>query len=82
MTSRFKNTSNLGTRLRWQKDKEIAQKTPGNIVPNILGAFIRTKKIGNLVYYYLVKSYFLSGRIQQKVLRYYGVRPPRKAGPK
>jgi len=70
---------NLGTTSPWERDKEIAQNTPKNVMPNIPGAFIRQKKVGLLVYYQLVKSYRRGEKIKQKVLRHYGLRPPRGA---
>lgn len=69
----------LGTTSPWEKDRETARKSPESVVPNIQGAFIREKKIKGLVYYQLVKSYRVGEKIVQKVLRHYGVRPPRGA---
>ena len=34
--------------------------------------FLRTKKINNNYYYYLVKSVRINGKIRQKVVRYIG----------
>jgi len=74
-----KNTRELkvGTTLPWDRDREIAQKTSENVMPNIPGAYIREKRRGKLVYYYLVKTYRTPEGLKQKTLRYYGVRPPR-----
>ena len=69
----------LGTTSPWERDKKIARNTPRNVVPSIPGAFIREKKVGGLVYYQLVKSYRVGEKIVQKVLRHYGLRPPRGA---
>jgi len=69
----------LGTTLPWEKDREIAQKSPKTVVPNIPGAFLREKRIKGLVYYQLVKSYRIGEKIAQKVLVHYGLRPPRGA---
>ena len=35
-------------------------------------AFLRVKKINNNLYYYLVKSVRIKGKIRQKVVRYIG----------
>ena len=73
------DTAKLGMSVALARDREIAQNTPKNIMPNIEGASIRHKKIGGLVYYYLVKHYWHEGKSHQKVLRYFGLRPPRAA---
>ena len=73
-----KNTpENLGTTSAWERDREIARKSPKNVVVSIPGAFVRTHKIGGLIYYQLVKSYRVGDKIKQKLLVHYGVRPPR-----
>ncbi len=35
-------------------------------------AFLRSKKINNKLYYYLVKSIRVHGKVRQKVVRYIG----------
>ena len=35
-------------------------------------AFLRTKKVNNNYYYYLVKSIRIKGKIRQKVVKYIG----------
>jgi len=81
-TDDFTRTTKLGTKADFERDKEIAQKTAENVMPNIPKAYIRTKLIKGFLYYYLVKAYRLindKGKLvmRQKVLRYYGARPPR-----
>lgn len=39
-------------------------------------AFVRKKKQGSRVYYYLVESYREGGQVKQRVLRYLGTHPP------
>ena len=78
MSNRKYNEPKVGTTLPWERDREIAQKVPKNVVPNIRGAIVRTKKRRGLVTYQLVKSYRTGEKIVQKVLVYYGVRPPRR----
>jgi len=73
----FTHTTKLGTKADFERDKEIAQKTAENVMPNIPKAYIRTKRIKGFLYYYLVKAYRIEGKVRQKVLRYYGARPPR-----
>ena len=76
-TDDFTYFTKLGTIADFKSDKELAQKTPGNVMPNIPKAYIRAKLIKGFLYYYLVKAYRIDGKVRQKVLRYYGVRPPR-----
>ena len=52
-------------------------------------AFIRTKKVKNHTYYYLVESYTENGRMKQRILKYLGKEIPeeylheyRKRGPR
>lgn len=42
-------------------------------------AFVRTKRQGDRLYYYLVETYYPEGysKPRQRVLRYLGTRPPR-----
>lgn len=68
----------LGTTLAFERDRKIAQNTPENVMPSISGAWIRWKKISGRPFAYLVKTYYIDGKRRQKVLRYYGVRAPRK----
>ena len=70
-------TTKLTTTSPWERDREIARKSPKNVVVSIPGAFVRTHKIGGLIYYQLVKSYRVGDKIKQKLLVHYGVRPPR-----
>ena len=39
-------------------------------------AFVRAKKHGNRVYYYLVENKWVDGKVRQKVLKYLGTIPP------
>jgi hypothetical protein len=39
-------------------------------------AFVRSKKIKGNLYYYLVESKRVNGRVMQKVLRYFGSQQP------
>ena len=41
-------------------------------------AFIRTKRQGNRIYYYLVESKRDGKKVRQKVIKYLGVEPPTK----
>lgn len=68
----------VGISAALKRDRETARNTPANIMPNIQGASIRTKKRGLRVYFYLVKHYWDGKKSLQKVLRYYGKEPPRK----
>ena len=76
-TDDFTHFTKLGTMADFKRDKELAPKTPENVMPNVPRAYIRTKRVRGFLYYYLVKAYRIDGKIRQKVLRYYGVRPPR-----
>ena len=76
-TDDLTHNTKLGTKANFERDKEIAQKTAENVMPNIPKAYIRTKRIKGFLYYYLVKAYRIEGAVRQKVLRYYGARPPR-----
>jgi len=58
----------LGTKANFEYNKAIAQKAPKGVVPKIRGAYVREKKIGRFHYKYLVKSYRIGHKIQQKVL--------------
>jgi len=69
--------SEMGFSAALALDRETARKAPANITPTLQGARIRYKKRGIRVYYYLVKTYWHQGRAHEKVLRYYGLRPPR-----
>ena len=42
-------------------------------------AFVRTKRQGSRIYYYLVETYYPEGHTKprQRVLKYYGIHPPR-----
>lgn len=60
------------------QDREIAQNTPENVMPNIPGAYIRWKKVRGRPYAYLVKTYWINGKRVQETLRYYGTKAPRK----
>ena len=61
-----------------RRDKELAQKAPENVMPTIQGAFLRAKKVRGRYYYQLAKSYRQGEEIYQVVLRYYGIRAPRR----
>ena len=76
-TDDYSHFTKLGTMADFKRDKELAQKTPENVMPNIPKAYIRTKRVKGFLYYYLVKAYRIDGKVRQKVLRYYGMRPPR-----
>jgi hypothetical protein len=41
-------------------------------------AFIRTKRQGNRIYYYLVESKRDGKKVRQKVIKYLGTEPPTK----
>ena len=41
-------------------------------------AFIRTKRQGNRIYYYLVESKRDGKKVRQKVIKYLGTQPPTK----
>lgn len=41
-------------------------------------AFIRTKRKGNRIYYYLVESKREGKKVRQKVIKYLGTEPPTK----
>ena len=41
-------------------------------------AFVRTKKKGNGIYYYLVESKREGKKVRQKVIKYLGTEPPAK----
>jgi len=41
-------------------------------------AFVRTKRIGNKDYYYLVENYREGKKVKQRVIRYLGINPPTK----
>ena len=41
-------------------------------------AFIRTKRQGSRVYYYLVESKRDGNKVRQKVIKYLGTEPPTK----
>lgn len=69
----------MGFMAALEKDREMARNTPKNITPNIPGTRVRYKKRGIRVYYYLVKTYWHDGRPHEKVLVYYGTKPPRAA---
>ena len=62
----------------YDQDRELAQNTPENVMPNIPGAYIRWKKVRGRPYAYLVKTYYIDGKRKQKTLRYYGTKAPRK----
>jgi len=42
-------------------------------------AFIRTKRQGNRIYYYLVENKREGKKVRQKVIKYLGAKPPTKA---
>ncbi len=73
------DTVKVGFSLALERDRKIAKKTPLNIAPNIPGSRVRYKKRGLHFYYYLVKTYWWNGWAHEKVLRYYGTKPPRWA---
>ena len=41
-------------------------------------AYVRTKRWGQRIYYYLVKSKREGGKVRQRVIRYLGKEPPTK----
>ncbi len=41
-------------------------------------AFVRTKRKGNRIYYYLVENRREGERVRQKVIKYLGAEPPTK----
>ena len=41
-------------------------------------AFVRTKRKGNRIYYYLVESKREGKKVRQKVIKYLGTEPPTK----
>jgi len=41
-------------------------------------AFVRTKRQGNRIYYYLVESKREGKKVRQKVIKYLGTKPPTK----
>jgi len=41
-------------------------------------AFVRTKRKGNRIYYYLVESKRDGKKVRQKVIKYLGTEPPTK----
>lgn len=75
--------TNLGTILALGDKPIIAPKAFNSIVPKQKsGGFVRIKWIPNKAhgrpYYYLVRSVLVNGRPRQKVVKYLGVRPPRR----
>ncbi len=41
-------------------------------------AFVRTKRKGNRIYYYLVENQREGKKVRQKVIKYLGAKPPTK----
>jgi hypothetical protein len=68
----------LGINLEVERDRELARKVPENVMPRIPGGYMRWKKQGIRFYYSYVKTYWWQGKRLQKVLRYYGTKPPRQ----
>lgn len=78
-----KTSGNLGTILSVADTANIVVKRSKPIVPKTKSTgFIRIKWIPNKAhgkpYYYLVKTVLVDGKPRQKVVKYLGVRPPRR----
>lgn len=78
MNNENKGLLKVGTTSRIERDRELAQNTPENVMPNIPGAYILWKKVRGRPYAYLVKTYYIDGKRKQKTLRYYGTKAPRR----
>ena len=73
-----KQMAKLGITSRLEQDRETAQNTPENVMPNIPGVFVSWKTIKNRPYAYLMKTYRIGDITRTFTLRYYGTKAPRK----